>query len=457
MAEYLTLHHGNYEGQILGNDEKFAMEFVEEAGLQALTFREMAAASNKIDNTLVTTIDKANSMRFRRMVRAAYGPDARIHDEEAEKVRPADADIVWAVDPLDGTGQYGATFEHPVTGSPIRPGEPIPQDARLIDDARRSTSIGVVLFKQGVPQVAAVYAPYQNKLFVASEALGGAYLNGNRLDLSQMAVARQTYGPGITYDIASWPGSLTDPRHLRLELGRAPNGTYSAIMQGCEVAEGRSSTFAVFTGDTLHDIGPAAYILQKAGGVVTDLYGNDIDWNNLKGAIYAANPSLHQGAKAAINAPRLEGLPPGYTPVDKHNVTAQEILELRNRVHFGTEQRLEVWQDALEHTYAFVGARHIQTGRLVLASFLTGCARQGTMHDLVSEDRMIGLGAWAIAKRIQLAESYKAGGKTVGMAYVDVDLGIEGLGATAPLAQTYRLHKFKQNNGAWIRNYRHGT
>jgi hypothetical protein len=33
-----------------------------------------------------------------------------------------------------------------------------------------------------------------------------------------------------------------------------------------------------------------------AGGVVSDLRGEPLDWQNLQGAVYAVNPYVHEGA-----------------------------------------------------------------------------------------------------------------------------------------------------------------
>ena len=459
MAEQITNHYnyGDYEGKSLGPDVLFAIQYVETAGEAALSLREMAAVTDKIDRTLVTTADKLNHRNFVRQVRHRYGPRVRVHSEEGQTRKPGKAGLLWCADTLDGTGQYAADWQEAETGQPIRPGDPVPEDAVWIDDAMRSTSVGVALFNNGEIQLAAAYNIYQDKLYVAERALGAAYLNGHRLDISRTPGAQQGFGPGTPYDIASWRGSILDPRHLRRDLGGPPNGTYSAIMQGCEVAEGASAT-AVFTGATLHDMAVPAFIVEMAGGVVTDLYGNPIDWDNLQGAVYSANSALHKDVINAINATRIDGLPPGYAPVGKGDVNADEVLKLRQRAKFGTEDRLAVWEDALARTYAFVGAREIATGRLALASFLTGSSRHGTLHDLVVDvpDRFIGLASYAIDKRMQLAEKYEAGGEEVGIAYVEVDLDANELGMI-PLAQSYRNHGFVENKGAWIRNYRHGN
>jgi GNAT superfamily N-acetyltransferase len=449
---------GNYEGRQLGQDAQFATRYVEEGGNQAWMLRHVATHEPKPnDQTLAGTADFANHRLLVRDARRTYGTDVPIHSEEGLHLRPEGLPIAVAGDSLDGTGQYAATHWDPATERFITQhyGEPLPPGAIPIQDSERSSCVVVGVFRYGVLSAAAMYAPYTDELLLADRELGGTFLNGHRIDLSTNPAAQQaSFQPGIPYDFSSWRGSLLDPRHLRKDLEGPPNSTYSASKQVCDVLTLRSMT-SVFTGDTIHDM-LLALAVELAGGVVTDLRGNKIDWNNPRGAVYSVNKRVHAGTIAAINAPRIDGLPPGYSPVKKGQVSAEEILDLRTTAQFGTEQRLPVWEDALDKAHAFVGAREISTGRLVLASFLTGSARHGTLHDLVVDPahRRIGLASHAIDKRVELAASYRAGGETVGMSYLDVDLGIRALGMV-PLLDCFQSHGFEPNSGGLMRDYRH--
>lgn len=455
MAYEQLGRHGNYDGHTLSSDTQFLIDYVQEAGLQAWTLREVARAADKVDLTVITTADLVNSRIFKRDVRRRYGPDVPVHDEEGEAVRPGDLEVLFVNDPLDGSGEYGAKYRDPITGKPIKPGAPVPPNAIEIEDKERTSCVGTARFERGIMTAAAVYDPYQDELFVADRRLGAAYLNGHRLDLSRSPGTQQEFGPDISYDFASWRGSLIDPRHLRRDLGKGPNNTYSAIKQGCDVAAGRSDV-SIFTGTTLHDF-IAALIAELANATVSDIHGNPIDWNNPQGLVCSANPTLHAGAIAAINAPRIDGLPPGYRPVGRLDVNPEEVLHLRQHATFGTEQRLHVWRDALAGSHAFVGARD-RRGELVLASFLTGTSRHGTLHDLTvhPDHRWQGLASYSIDKRLMLAEGYEAGGQRVGMAYIEVDLGANDLG-TIPLGEYYQSLGFVANTGVLIRDYRHSS
>ncbi len=49
----------------------------------------------------------------------------------------------------------------------------------------------------------------------------------------------------------------------------------------------------IFGGTTIHDIAPVHLMIQEAGGTVTDLYGDPIDYSKeLKGMI-ASNGAVH--------------------------------------------------------------------------------------------------------------------------------------------------------------------
>lgn len=446
---------GNYDGKELSPDVQFLTEYVQQAGDQAWGMRTVAVAENKDDDTLVTTADFINQRLFERLARQAYGHTVAIHGEEGRHLQPSRHAILVAVDSLDGSFEYAATHWDPSTGQLVEPGEPLPPGAIKIEDHQRSSCVVAGVFKNGRLWSVAMYAPFTNELLVADRDLDGTYLNGKRIDLSTDPVAQQaTFGPGMPFDFASWRGSLLDPRHLRKDLARPPNGTFSASKQVCDMLTLRSMA-CVFTGNTLHDI-LLALAVELANGEVTDLHGNPIDWDNPYGAVYAVNQNVHTALLAAINAPRIDGLPPGYRPVGNGQVSAKEILKLRDQAGFGTERRLAVWRDALRGAHAFVGARAIDSGQLVLASFLTGTARHGTLHDLVvhPEHRRQGLASYAIDRRVELARNYRAYGQTVGMSYLEVDLGIKALGVV-PLKKCFESHGFAPNDNGLIRDYRH--
>jgi GNAT superfamily N-acetyltransferase len=79
------------------------------------------------------------------------------------------------------------------------------------------------------------------------------------------------------------------------------------------------------------------------------------------------------------------------------------------------------------------------------------------LHDLVVHPahRRQGLASYAIDKRVQLAGEYPVGSERVGMAYLEVDLGIAGLRRVVPLQDCFSSNGFTLNQHTLIRDYRH--
>jgi myo-inositol-1(or 4)-monophosphatase len=186
----------------------------------------------------------------------------------------------WIIDPVDGTGEYIDD---------------------TLPDHERTSCVAIALFKNSEPQLSVVYNPFRDELFYADKELGGAFLNGERLDLSQTPDQYAALSPGIPYDFCHWDDAEIDARFFEEMLERPPQGSYSAIYQACTVAKGESA-FAVFPGNTIHDIAPAAFLVKMAGGVASRADGAPLDRNNLHGAIYSQNGNLHSDVVRALGA-----------------------------------------------------------------------------------------------------------------------------------------------------------
>ncbi len=215
----------------------------------------------KPDRTFVTNVDyNINNLSIDEIAREF--PGHRIIGEEGS-YGPEDAEHVWHVDPLDGTGEY------------IEGGDP----------TKLTYGFGIAKRYRGQLEMGLFYNPSRDELFTAVRGLG-ARLNDSRIHVNQ-----QVFERSMGYDYSYWDEALVDARFLDDRLG-APLGHYSAIYQGCMVASG-ASAFSVFPGHTAHDIAPASILVSEAGGRVTDVRGNPHDWGNiLEGAIFS-NTVVH--------------------------------------------------------------------------------------------------------------------------------------------------------------------
>lgn len=254
----------------------FAVHFARTAGAYMRVERTNVITSHKLDRTVVTDIDECINRDFIETVKERFGRNISVVGEETSA--RTQGSTVWVIDPIDGTGEYITSLAN----------------------NKRTSCIGIAMLKNGELRLSVVYNPFRNELFVAARHLGGTFLNNRRLRLDGTKMGTQELTTGTPYDYCHWQGCLVDARFFKKVLGTPPLNSYSAINQACDVARGRSA-FAVFPGDTIHDIAPSALQVELAGGVVTDVHGRSLQWHNLHGVVYAANPRVHASVIQHLN------------------------------------------------------------------------------------------------------------------------------------------------------------
>jgi myo-inositol-1(or 4)-monophosphatase len=218
----------------------------------------------KKDSSLVTSIDVATEERLV----SALGkllPEADFMAEEAHKERPSSS-LMWIIDPIDGTTNF-------VHGFP-------------------PYCISVALWEEGKVVLGAVYEISQDECFFASAAKEGAYLNDRPIRVSAAGTLKESllatgFMPG------GFPEMDEYMYHFRTFMlntqGLRRMG--SAAMDLAWVACGRCDGFFEY-GLNAWDIAAGAFIVQKAGGSVTDFSGGD---DYLFGRqILASNTAIHE-------------------------------------------------------------------------------------------------------------------------------------------------------------------
>lgn len=230
----------------------------------------MRAASNlssvKVDskafNDFVSDVDRQAESIIIDILKDAY-PHHRIVSEEAGVIGNERAEFEWIIDPLDGTTNY--LHGHP------------------------QYAISMALLEKGVLKEALVYAPERNDLYTASRGQG-ALLNdrrirvSNRIDLNQALIG--TGFPVVDQSMLdTYLAILKD--FISKTAGVRREG--AASLDLCALATGRFDGFFEFNLKPW-DIAAGALIVQEAGGIVTDMRGED-DWLQ-SGDIVAANPKI---------------------------------------------------------------------------------------------------------------------------------------------------------------------
>lgn len=150
----------------------------------------------------------------------------------------------WLIDPIDGT----ASFAHGYSGFVTQ----------------------VALIKQESPYLAAVYAPALDALYLA-ERNRGAFLNGHRLHCALKSPTKTL--------IDNYPEPRGVTRLAYKALGfRHYIECGSISLKICKIADGSADLFFKNVIVRDWDLAAPQVILEEAGGLLTDIRGNHINY-----------------------------------------------------------------------------------------------------------------------------------------------------------------------------------
>lgn len=203
------------------------------------------AVSDKGLNQLVSFVDVESEKMLVDGLRHIR-PDAGFVTEENTAGDNHHMDVMWIIDPLDGTTNY-------LHGLQV-------------------FCISVALYEQGQITAGIVHAPAMNETFTAMRG-EGAFLNGNAISVSQVAQLKSSLiATGFPY----YEFQKSDA-YLKL-LGILMQGTHglrrmgSAAIDLVYTACGRFDGFYEM-GLNAWDVAAGALIVEEAGGKVTDFRG----------------------------------------------------------------------------------------------------------------------------------------------------------------------------------------
>ena len=176
---------------------------------------------------------------------------------------PAVPEYEWIIDPLDGTTNY--LHGHP------------------------QYAISMALLHKGKLQEALVYAPERNDCYMASRGQGALRNDrrirvSNRIELNHCLI-------GTGFPVVDQSMMDTYLAILKDFLAKTAGGRRegAAALDLCALACGRLDGFFEFNLKPW-DIAAGALIVQEAGGIVTDMQGNE-SWLE-SGDVVAANPKV---------------------------------------------------------------------------------------------------------------------------------------------------------------------
>jgi myo-inositol-1(or 4)-monophosphatase len=177
----------------------------------------------------------------------------------------------WIIDPLDGTKNF-------VWGIPI-------------------WAIGIALERKGQVIAAVSYAPYTGELFTAEKGKG-AFLNGKRIHVSDRKFpdCMVAFGGSWAYEKEQLVKRNFLPVFEKFFSYYRIMG--SAVYAMASIAAGNLDAYPCFS-EKPWDAASGILLVQEAGGVVTDIYGNPPTANS-KHFIFANSRSTYEEIRKVL-------------------------------------------------------------------------------------------------------------------------------------------------------------
>jgi len=224
--------------------------------------------ARKARNDFVTDVDRNAEAVIIDTIRRAY-PDHAVLGEEGG--RDGDSEVLWIIDPLDGTTNFLHRLPH------------------------FAVSIGVQV--RGRLEHGVIYAPCTQDLYTASRG-AGAQLNNRRIRVSGASdLDAALIGTGVPIRSAALDAYLPMLRRV-VEMTAGVRRAGSAALDLAYVAAGRLDAFWEI-GLKPWDIAAGLLLVQEAGGIVSEIYrsGEPLDSGN----VLAATPKLHAPLADALD------------------------------------------------------------------------------------------------------------------------------------------------------------
>jgi len=217
----------------------------------------------KADNSFVTETDRAIEMRLRELIKETR-PDDGVMGEEYG-AHDLDADLVWVLDPVDGTAPF-------IAGIPVY-----------------GTLIGVSRF--GRPWIGVLDYPATGDRWVG---VNGVFAEHNRVAVRTSRCA----------DLTNALVTCSNPDFFQPEeyslLARVRDEAQYTLYGGSSFAYGMLASgrteLAVDSGLKPYDIFAPAAVIGGAHGVMTEWSGAELSLSSPGQIVAAANPVLHAAA-----------------------------------------------------------------------------------------------------------------------------------------------------------------
>ncbi len=227
---------------------------------KAFANRDRIISQNKGPNDFVSNIDEQAEYLIIDTIKKSF-PDHAIFAEESG--HQGKSDTVWVIDPIDGTTNFLRGIPH--------------------------FCVSIAVRQKGKTVAAVVYDPLQDEMFSAANG-SGAQLNNTRLRVSSV---KKLEGAVLATGFPFRDGQDLD-KYLEYFQALYPHcidmrRAGSAALDLAYVAAGRLDGFWEF-GLSDWDTAAGALIVKEAGGMVSDIKGNQYTGDSA--SILAANPGV---------------------------------------------------------------------------------------------------------------------------------------------------------------------
>jgi myo-inositol-1(or 4)-monophosphatase len=212
---------------------------------------------------LVTEADRGSEKLIHEIISQAF-PGDRFLSEEGTKT-PGQSELIWLVDPLDGTTNYAHRLPH--------------------------FCISIGLVESGVPVVGCIYNPSLNECFTAQKD-GGAFLNCEPVHVSSTGeLTDALLATGFPYDVRETDDDNLVNFAMFYKKAQAVRRAGAAALDLAHVACGRFDGFWEFKLSGW-DIAAGILLVREASGMVSDFSGGQVDI--FKGEVVASNGIVHE-------------------------------------------------------------------------------------------------------------------------------------------------------------------
>ena len=205
------------------------------------------SVDRKADRSEVTEIDRGCEVALRTLIEASR-PGHGVVGEEFGSSGPQDADLIWIIDPIDGTTNF-------VRGVPV-----YATLVALVDTSKGNDNVVLGM----------VSAPALGTRWWATRG-GGAFRGGQRLQVSDTVTLPEAH-VSITFN-KGW--EKLGLHHALAELAHLvarPRG-FGDFWQHMLVAEGSIDAAVDAIGVARYDLAAPKIIVEEAGGRFTDRHG----------------------------------------------------------------------------------------------------------------------------------------------------------------------------------------